>query len=252
MSKHGEEFNDVDLDAEMERMDKLSTPKVVNNPVANDWRAKLAAAKAKIVVTKEDLERAEIKTENNGNKTLPQIVPGDLGTPQNELEQNIEADRVLARKVQEEGVEKHTDKALNSEALLSESLMEHSMDRERFKKVFINTVQLKCAGKTIDEIEEILIRDHEMLFDLRTGIQAELAYRAELMKDMDAQERAERMKMDFLFKPAKEAKAAREKAERSSKPKTQMSMVDRMRAAMKAKGLDEAVINERLKMFEGK
>lgn len=189
-----------------------------------------------------------------------EIVPGDMGKPQNEIEALVEADRQFSKEVVNSNVEAATDKMLNAEMLFTESLAEKSMDRERFKAVFINTVQAECAGLTLEEIEESIRRDHEMLFDKRTGIQAKLAYRAELLKDATAEERAKRLKDDWLFKPNK--KTAEEKkasgtsgASKSKKPAFDPAAAMRatLTARFKAKGLSDeevkAKVAEQLSKF---
>lgn len=143
-----------------------------------------------------------------------EIVPGDMSKPQNEIEALVESDRQFSTKVVEGNIEEATDKMLNAEALFSESLAEKSMDRDRFKAVYMNTVKTECAGLTLDQIEQSIRLDHEILFDKRTGIQAKLAYRAELLKDETAERRAKALKDDWLFKPAKKV------SESSSKPRT--------------------------------
>ena len=143
-----------------------------------------------------------------------EIVPGDMSKPQNEIEALVESDRQFSTKVVEGNIEEATDKMLNAEALFSESLAEKSMDRDRFKAVYMNTVKTECAGLTLDQIEQSIRLDHEILFDKRTGIQAKLAYRAEILKDETAERRAKALKDDWLFKPAKKV------SESSSKPRT--------------------------------
>jgi hypothetical protein len=146
-----------------------------------------------------------------------EIVPGDMGKPQNEVEALVESDRQFATLVVDENIEAASDKMLNAEALFSESLAEKSLDRDRFKAVYMNTVKIRCNGLTLEQVEENIRRDHDVLFDTRTGIQAQLAYRAELLKDATAEERAKRLKDDWLFKPAK--KVAEVKTKSSAGPK---------------------------------
>jgi hypothetical protein len=139
-------------------------------------------------------------------------------------------------------IEEATDKMLNAEALFSESLAEKSMDRERFKAVYMNTVKTECAGLTLDQIEQSIRLDHEILFDKRTGIQAKLAYRAELLKDESAERRAKALKDDWLFKPAKKVAAEGSGKPRAKGPKKEAFDPEAaMRAGMmekaKAKGL---------------
>ena len=163
-----------------------------------------------------------------------EIVPGDMSKPQNEVEALVESDRQFAVQVVDENIEAASDKMLNAEALFSESMAEKSMDRERFKAVYMNTVKVECAGLTLDQIENSIRQDHEVLFDKRTGIQAKLAYRAELLKDATAEERAKRLKDDWLFKPAK--KVAESK---SAKPKSTKAPFD-PEAAIRATMMEKA------------
>jgi hypothetical protein len=89
-----------------------------------------------------------------------------------------------------------------------------------------------------------------MLFDKRTGIQAKLAYRSELLKDATAEERAKRLKDDWLFKPNKKATVNGEKkAPGPKKAKPAFDPAAAMRAALKAKGLSDEKIAERLAKF---
>ena len=203
-------------------------------------------------IAKWDEEDADEKAKG---KTFPdsvQIVPGDMGKPQNELEAMVEADRQIVKKA-ESDVEAASDKMLNAEALFTESLAEKSMDRDRFKAVFINTVQQECAGLTLDQIEESIRRDHEMLFDKRTGIQAKLAYRAELLKDATAEDRAKRLKDDWLFKPAKKVKAettatGEKKASGPKKPAFDPGAAMRatLTAKFKKQGLSDDVVKAKV------
>lgn len=124
-----------------------------------------------------------------------------LTIPLTQLEKDIDADRKVGQKAID---------ALESEAIFSENqyLADQFKDtdkKEQFKKIFTQVVQQSCLGKTIDEIDEMLREHHEMLFDTRSGIQALFAFRKELLKDVTADERAKRLKDDWLHKPSKRA-----------------------------------------------
>jgi hypothetical protein len=222
--------------------------KVVAKKALPDLKARLAALRAR-GVTLPPKNDAPLPTKVED----VQIVPGDMAHPQNQLEADVEAERALMRAAADpEDVEKASEKTLNAEALFTESLAEKSMDRDRFKAVFINTVQQECAGLTLDQIEESIRRDHEMLFDKRTGIQAKLAYRAELLKDATAEERAKRLKDDWLFKPNKKAAASSNGESKPKSSKTKSAPFDpaaAMKKALKAKGLSDEEITARLAKF---
>jgi len=248
---------------EMARMEQLAAPKPIDEipevPVVADFNNKgqfnnRSNFKQKMPDFKTRLN--SIKAGFGGTKVVEQkpvaqlhpgieVVPGDMGAPQNELEALVEADRKFAGKVNDNHVEQESDKVLHAETLYTEMLAEKSMDRERFKSVFINTVQSECAGLTLDQIEESIRRDHEVLFDKRTGIQAKLAYRAELLKDATAEERAKRLKDDWLFKPAKAV--AKSAAPKSTGPKkAAFDPAAAIKASLKAKGLTDEAIAQRM------
>ena len=179
-----------------------------------------------------------------------EIVPGDMGKPQNITEALVESDRQFSTKVVDGNIEEATDKMLNAEALFSESLAEKSMDRDRFKAVYMNTVKTECAGLTLDQIEQSIRLDHEILFDKRTGIQAKLAYRAELLKDETAERRAKALKDDWLFKPAKKVSEPRvAKAGVSGKAKKEAveSAEDSIRRTAMEKGKSKGLTGDALK-----
>ena len=223
---------------------------------AVDFKTRLAAIKARanaVAVKVEAVKPSEQPTPQirQGAKQVSNLGGGidpSLLTP---LEADIEADRTLALKVTDENVEKASEKMLTAEALFTESLAEKSMDRDRFKAVFINTVQQECAGLTLEQIEDSIRRDHEVLFDKRTGIQVKLAYRSELLKDATAEERAKRLKDDWLFKPAKKV-AAEKTTGTSAKTTSKKPAFDpaaAMRAALKAQGKTDEQIKTALSKF---
>jgi len=261
-------FTSEDAD-EMARMEQLAAPKPIDEikevptvPNFNDmgkfnnrqnfkqkmpdFKTRLNSIKAgfggtKVIEAKPVIEKSTVVDLH----PEVEVVPGDMGKPQNELEALVEADRQFAGKVSDSHVEQESDKVLHAETLFTEMLAEKSMDRERFKSVFINTVQSECAGLTLDQIEESIRRDHEVLFDKRTGIQAKLAYRAELLKDATAEERAKRLKDDWLFKPAKQvAKASAPKSSGPKKPAFDPAAA--IKASLKAKGLSDEAIAQRM------
>jgi len=214
-----------------------------------DFKTRLAAIKARANAVG---VKIETKPSEMALPPLSPVAGGPLGveslTP---LEADIEADRTLALKVTDENVEKASEKMLTAEALFTESLAEKSMDRDRFKAVFINTVQQECAGLTLEQIEDSIRRDHEVLFDKRTGIQAKLAYRSELLKDATAEERAKRLKDDWLFKPAKKV-AAEKTTGTSAKTASKKPAFDpaaAMRTALKAQGKTDEQVKTALAKF---
>lgn len=262
-------FSSEDAD-EMARMEQLATPKPIDE-----------IPEVPMVPSFNDMGKSNFNKRSNQNQKMPdfktrlnsikagfgtkapvieqkpainlhpevEIVPGDMGKPQNELEALVEADRKFAGKVADTHVEQESDKVLHAETLYTEMLAEKSMDRERFKSVFINTVQSECAGLTLDAIEESIRRDHEVLFDKRTGIQAKLAYRAELLKDATAEERAKRLKDDWLF-PKKQLSQSSPKTATSSKSsgpkKPAFDPAAAIKASLKAKGLSDEAIAQRM------
>jgi hypothetical protein len=179
-----------------------------------------------------------------------EIIPGDMSKPQNITEALVESDRQFSTKVIDGTIEEATDKMLNAEALFSESLAEKSMDRERFKAVYMNTVKTECAGLTLDQIEQSIRLDHEILFDKRTGIQAKLAYRAELLKDETAERRAKALKDDWLFKPAKKVATEGSGRAKSSGPKKPaFDPEEAIRKPAEAKGRAKGLTGDALKQY---
>ena len=175
---------------------------------------------------------------------LPPIVPGDMGQPQTVTEQFIEADRRLGNAVVGEAAAKF----VNAESLLTEEVLSTTIDRERFMEIFSTKVNQYCIGKNRQEIEDAIVKDHIMLFDIRAGIQAMLAYRTELLKDETAEERAKALKEDWLYKPAKtRATASKPKAEKKEK----ISPLESMRKMLVDAGLPEAEVEARMKKFQG-
>jgi hypothetical protein len=269
-------FSSEDAD-EMARMEQLAAPKPIGeikevpvvphfndlgkssfnrrsnqNQKMPDFKTRLNSikagfgTKAPVASSAPVIEKAEVAQLHPG----VEIVPGDMGKPQNELEALVEADRQFSHKVADTHVEQESDKVLHAETLYTEMLAEKSMDRERFKSVFINTVQSECAGLTLDQIEESIRRDHEVLFDKRTGIQAKLAYRAELLKDATAEERAKRLKDDWLFPKKQLSQSSSPKTSSSSKSsaskKPAFDPAAAIKASLKAKGLSDEAIAQRM------
>lgn len=238
---------------EQQMMDEMSNESVrrkEESPTWKDdpeWKKRIERAKALAKGLNKALQQpTEPKVEEKP----------DMGQPQNELEQLVEEDRQFGRKVIDENLEKldpkEIEKSIDAEALYNENVSTVEMDeykKERFKDIYISTIQTSCLGKTLDEIDEMLNIRHWAIFDARSGMQAMFAYRKELMKDEDAEKRAQRMKSDKLFKPPKDAVSYKAKAAKEKKPKK--SMEELMVDAMRAKGLSEEVIKQRLAKFKG-
>ena len=230
--------NEFDSELEQAMMDSMpSEPERATDIPA--WKAKLAALKA-----------GPPPIAGNGSATIPTahlIMKGDPSAPQNQLEADIEADRQLGRKAIDEGLEKDTHQILNAEALYIETIANESHDKERFHRIFIDVIQQKFLGKTLDETEHIIRDMHETLFDVRTGIQAGMVFRNQLLKDVDAEARADRLKKDWLFKPATKVRSDKEK--KASSPKApKKSMFETMRDSMMAvKGISKEEAENRLK-----
>lgn len=206
------------------------------------WKQKLIDAKARA---------SKAKAVELAPDLAPGImsVKGDMGTPQTRLEALIEADRKFEKNVIHDELEKATEKALNAEALFMEMMAERELDNEEFKQAYIAGVQ-SGIGKTLDEVEEMLRERNKLLFNMRGGIQGLLGLRANLLKDATAERRAQALKEDFLYKPAKKEKAAAKAAKTKSEP---ISMIEKMRIALKASGkFTDEQIEQKLKAFEGK
>lgn len=200
------------------------------------------------IKSKNGKESRLCKTCFDASFNLPPIVPGDMSQPQTPTEQVVEADRRLANGIVE------AQKYVKAESLLTEDVLSATIDRERFMEIFTNKINAFCIGKTRQEIEDCIIQDHIALFDTRAGIQAMLAYRAELLKDETAEERAKALKEDWLYKPIKTRATAspKAKAERAAKDKApRVSPLDSMRQAMLNKGMDPAEVEKRLAAFKG-
>lgn len=236
--------------------ENLRVKVIPTNPRRLDFKTRMAMLKAKGSKLPSSIPEAPVHSKKDEKPVIVaerpdlapgiEIVPGDPSKPQNEVERLVEADRQFAKNVVEksgvEDVQRDSERVLNAEALFDEIVNDKLADRERFKLVFINTIQQDCAGKSLDEIEASIRRDHEMLFDTRTGIQAKLAYRSELLKDATAEERAKRLKDDWLFKPSKKVAAptkAKSTSDEPKAPKTKKTKFDAM--AEIRKSLTEAV-----------
>jgi len=247
-------FNDMGKSSFNKRSNqnqKMPDFKTRLNSIKAGFGAKPVASATTVIEQKPAQVVSPVNEEQaDGRLSRSEIVPGDMGKPQNELEALIEDDRKFMHKVADTHVEQESDKVLHAETLYTEMLAEKSMDRERFKSVFINTVQSECAGLTLDQIEESIRRDHEVLFDKRTGIQAKLAYRAELLKDATAEERAKRLKDDWLFPKKQLSQASTKSASSSSKSsgpkKPAFDPAAAIKASLKAKGLSDEAIAQRM------
>ena len=185
------------------------------------------------------------------NLELPPIVPGDMSQPQNVTEQFMEADRRFAQGVIDRKFVKETEKVLNSEKLLTEDLLEGSMDPAKFREVFMNVIKQECIGKSRAEIEESIRRDHEMLFDKRAGIQAKLSFRTELLKSESAEARAAALKEDWLVKPLKQKAEKSKAAKAAGQKREKIDPIESMRKGLFAKGYSAEKVEKAIKVFLG-
>ena len=244
--------NEFDSEMEQQMMESMEhSPAPSTTPKAESWKDKLARIKA--------AQPSSIKPEGNGSVIPPAgnsqpphpqahlIMKGDMGTPQNLLEADIEADRIVGRKAESDALEKETERILNGEAIYIETMAANSYDKDRFYRIFVDVINQKFLGKNLDETEQIIQDMHQALFDLRTGIQAGMKFREQLLKDEDADKRAERLKKDWLFKPksaSKEKKASSPKSEK----KPAKTMFETMRDSMMAlKGISKEEAETKLK-----
>ena len=60
----------------------------------------------------------------------------------------------------------------------------NEQDREKFREAFVGAVN-KSAGKSIEQLENEIIKMHDQLLMIRAGIQGIEAYRAELLRDKE-------------------------------------------------------------------
>jgi hypothetical protein len=164
---------------------------------------------------------------------------------------HIEAEK--ARKSGErakEDIEKETEHVVDVDALYTESLAASTTDAERFRKIFTNTIQQKCLGHSVEEIQEMLREAHEVLFDVRAGIQGMLAYRKQLLKDATSEEREKILKSDWLHKPTRIEKTDKVAKKVLSEEEKQERAAEQIIEQMRAKGYNNEKIKAKLELME--
>ena len=167
-----------------------------------DWKSRLAAMKVKAVSV--------------NAKTPPSVPPAEAPVHSSKDEKPVitaepptppDAAAIGNAVIEQEALVKKSDIVLNAEALFYELNGDQTVDdREVFKQVFIARIN-GALGLNLDQIRDQILAAHQVIYNERIGIQALIAYRSELLKDVSSDELQKRLKEDFKFKPAKTAKA---------------------------------------------
>lgn len=184
-----------------------------------DYKARLAAIKAKAAETRERLER---------EKNVEEKTPAETQAEKRIVE--------LADGVNEQqDLEKRSQIVLNAEAMFYEMIDSKIEDTESYRQVFMRTID-DVAGKqlSLDAIKERIVAAHKVLFDTRGEVQALLAYRAEMLKDASAEEQKRRMKEDFAFPVSRGGNGKAASPKKAKSPKASFDPF----AAMRQAGID--------------
>lgn len=224
-----------------------------------DWKARLAAAKVKVVpavgVTPPSIPTPAPIPNPDNIPGLESANAVDAPKPKDMTEAEIGA-----QVIEQEKLVQKSDVVLNAEALFYELSGDQTVDdREVFKQVFIARIN-GALGLNLDQIRDQILAAHQVIYNERIGIQALLAYRAELLKDASSEEREKRLKEDFKFKPAKtpkagngEVKEKKAKSDKKEDPFAQMrrTMIDKFKAKGKTAEEAAALADKKIAALKG-